>query len=702
MKSRWSDSRAEEALRQYAGQWGEALALRTYSSRLIGAESGLVLHGGGNTSVKTGFTGVTGETARAVYVKKSGKDLACVEPGDHVGLDLAYLERLRALEDLADDVMADELLLHRLVVRSGRPSIEALLHAFLPGTFIDHTHADAILALTNQPDGERIVREALGDDVLVLPYVRPGFRLARAAADACDAAPGGTGLVLMKHGLVTWGETARESYERTIELVSRAEDYIERKTARFVQAAPAVSREEAGRRYREVAPVIRGLIAAATGDQDRPYRRMILQPLQDDATLAFLESDEAKAVSLTPPLTTDHLIRVKPCPLWIDDPAFDDPDALRDQLASAVREYAARYDAYVDRHAGEMAAGLQRFDPLPRVILMPGLGAVCAGEDVRKAIIARDITEHTLKTKSHVAAMGRYEGLEERHVFEMEYFSLQHAKLSREEKRPLAGTVALVTGAAGAIGSAICEELLAAGCHVAATDLPGPRLEELARELEGAYGKRIRGVPVDVTSPESVAEGFSSVIEAWGGIDIVVINAGLAHVSTLAEMDPADFRKLEQVNVEGTLHVLSEAARLFGKQGTGGDVVLISTKNVFAPGAGFGAYSATKAGAHQLARIASLELAELDVRVNMVAPDAVFGHGSRKSGLWAEVGPDRMRARGLDEDGLEEYYRNRNLLKSRVTAVHVARAVLFFVTRRTPTTGVTLPVDGGLPDATPR
>ncbi len=702
MKSRWSDSQAEAMLRQYAGQWGEDIVLRTYTGRLLGAEDALVLHGGGNTSVKTGFTGVTGETLRAVYVKESGKDLAGVEPHDHVGLDLAYLERLRKLEDLADDAMADELLLHRLVARSGQPSIEALLHAFLPVRFIDHTHADAILALTNQPNGERLVREALGDGVIVLPYVRPGFRLARAAADAYDDAPGSAGMVLMKHGLVTWGETARESYERTIELVSRAEDYLARKAVLPVPSAPAVSREEVERRYRECAPLIRGLVAAPTGNEDRPYRRMILLPLQDEETLTFLESGEAKEVLLTPPLTTDHLIRVKPYPLWIDNPSYDDLDALRDRLAEAVREYAAQYDTYVDRHAGEMAAGLRRFDPLPRVILMPGLGAVCAGEDVRQAVIAQDITEHTLKVKSRIAAMGRYEGLDERHVFDMEYFSLQHAKLAREDEQPLRGTVAFVTGAAGAIGSAICEELLAAGCHVAATDLPGRRLEDLERELEGAHDGRIKGVPVDVTSPASVAEGFSSVIQAWGGIDIVIINAGLAHVSTLAEMDPADFKKLEQVNVEGTLHVLSEAARLFRKQGTGGDVVLISTKNVFAPGAGFGAYSATKAGAHQLARIAGLELAGLDVRVNMVAPDAVFGHGNRKSGLWAEVGPDRMKARGLDENGLEEYYRNRNLLKARVTAVHAARAVLFFVTRQTPTTGVTLPVDGGLPDATPR
>ncbi|MEJ2240405.1 MAG: SDR family oxidoreductase, partial [Gemmatimonadales bacterium] len=264
------------------------------------------------------------------------------------------------------------------------------------------------------------------------------------------------------------------------------------------------------------------------------------------------------------------------------------------------------------------------------------------------------------------------------------------------------GTVAVVTGAAGAIGSGICQRLLQEGCHVAVTDLAGANLDSLWEEFHGEYGGRVLRVPLDVTREESVTEGFERVIDEWGGMDLLVVNAGLALVSSLGDMELEDFRRLERVNVEGTLLMLREAAQLFGRQATGGDVVVVSTKNVFAPGAGFGAYSATKAASHQLARIASQEFAEIGVRVNMVAPDAVFGHGERKSGLWAEVGPDRMRARGLDEEGLEEYYRNRNLLKAKVTAEHVANAVMFFATRQTPTTGATIPVDGGLPDATPR
>jgi NAD(P)-dependent dehydrogenase (short-subunit alcohol dehydrogenase family) len=344
---------------------------------------------------------------------------------------------------------------------------------------------------------------------------------------------------------------------------------------------------------------------------------------------------------------------------------------------------------------------MKPFDSLPRVVLLPGLGALCAGKDAHAARIARDITAHTLTTKARIAAMGTYEGLAEEHLFETEYFTLQHAKL-RTEEPSLGREVAIVTGAAGAIGSAIADGLLEQGCHVALTDLPGAALDALSAEMASRYGERVLSVPLDVTDPASVTQGFNTVIKVLGGVDLIIVNAGIAMVSSLEQMDLAAFQRVERVNTDGTLLLLREAARHFRLQGTGGDIILISTKNVFMPGAKFGAYSATKAAAHQLARIASQEMADLGVRVNMVAPDAVFSHGARRSGLWAEVGPDRMRARGLDEKGLEDYYRSRNLLKATVTAQHVSRAVLFFATRQTPTTGATIPVDGGLPDSTPR
>ncbi len=262
--------------------------------------------------------------------------------------------------------------------------------------------------------------------------------------------------------------------------------------------------------------------------------------------------------------------------------------------------------------------------------------------------------------------------------------------------------VALVTGAAGAIGCGVCRVLSEHGCRLTVSDLAGPKLDGFARDIGAPAPGRVRSLAMDVADKASVAAGFQAVLDQWGRLDIVVHNAGIALVSKLADMDLESFRRLERVNIEGTLLVLAEAGRVLERQGRGGDIVIMSTKNVPSPSAGFGAYSATKAACHQLGRIASLEFAPHDIRVNMVAPDAVFEEGGFKSGLWTEVGADRMKARGLDEKGLREYYRGRNLLKAAVTGRHVGNAVLFLVTRQTPTTGATIPVDGGLPDATPR
>jgi NAD(P)-dependent dehydrogenase (short-subunit alcohol dehydrogenase family) len=455
-------------------------------------------------------------------------------------------------------------------------------------------------------------------------------------------------------------------------------------------------------RLASIGPLVRGVLGRASTASAGALRRVVVRTVSDGATVAWLDQPGARDLFVTAPLTSDHLIRTKAFPLWVDAPDHAHPDRLREQITQAVSRYAEEYRAYLDRNRAAIPAGVSEFDPLPRVLLVPGVGAMCAGSDLRAATSAADITAHTLAVKAQIAAAGgQYRGLAEREFVEMEYRVLQHAKLS-DRAGVLGAHVALVTGAAGAIGAGICRTLLAHGCQVAVTDLPGEPLDSLASELTALAGPRVLAVPLDVTDPRSVAAGFAAAARQWGGVDVVVVNAGIAHVSPLEALDLEAFQRLERVNIEGTLLLLAEAGRHFREQGTGGDIVVVSTKNVFAPGAKFGAYSATKAASHQLARIASLELAEIDVRVNMVSPDAVFGDASRRSGLWKAVGPDRMRARGLDEAGLEEYYRTRNLLKARVTADHVANAVMFFVTRQTPTTGATLPVDGGLPDATPR
>jgi len=393
------------------------------------------------------------------------------------------------------------------------------------------------------------------------------------------------------------------------------------------------SSRETSKRLAQIEPIVRGLLAEPTGEQDIPFKPVILRSLTTKEAIDFAGSDEnAEAASYPVPLTKGNTP-----PLFLDTTETDRPaEELRRQIQDAIADYSARHKSK------------------PGILCLRGLGILYI--DRRK----------------------------------------------RNCDSPLANKVALVTGAAGAIGYGICCTLLENGCHLVATDLPGEKLDSFTADIKQLAGDRVMGVAIDVTDRESINKGFEDVILAWGGIDIVVVNAGIPLVAHLKDIDLEAFRKLERVNVEGTLLTLSQIAHHFILQGTGGDIVIVSTKNVPSPGAGFGAYSATKAACHQLGRIASIELAQYGVRVNMVAPDGVFSEGSYKSGLWAEVGPDRMRARGLNEAGLQEYYQNRNLLKAKITGRHVGNAVLFFATRQTPTTGVTIPVDGGLPDATPR
>jgi NAD(P)-dependent dehydrogenase (short-subunit alcohol dehydrogenase family) len=383
----------------------------------------------------------------------------------------------------------------------------------------------------------------------------------------------------------------------------------------------------------KIAPIIRGLLAEPTDNQDMPYEPVILKSLTSKEAIDFAGSAKnAEAQRYPAPLT-----KGKNPPLFLDTTDYNaEPENLSKQLSDIISDYSQQYGCK------------------PEIVCLRELGI------------------------------------------------LYVERKDDNSDLPLRNKVALVTGAAGAIGYGICCGLLEKGCHLVATDLPGKKLDSFTADLKQTAGDRVIGIPIDVTDEESVVHGLENVSLTWGGIDIVVVNAGIPLVAFLKDIDLDDFKRLEKVNVEGTFLTLREIARHFILQGTGGDVIIVSTKNVPSPGAGFGAYSATKAAAHQLGRIASLELAQYSVRVNMVAPDAVFSEGKYKSGLWEEIGPSRMKARGLDENGLQEYYQGRNLLKAKITGRHVSNAVLFFATRQTPTTGATIPVDGGLPDATPR
>ncbi len=695
VQSLWSDREADEFRRRYAEKWGEDLALRVYTSRLIGRDPTLVLHGGGNTSVKTTQPDLLGEPLQVLCVKGSGSDLALVEPEGLPAVELQPLLRLRRLQALSDEEMVNQVRIRLLNASAPTPSVEALLHAFVPEKFVDHTHANAILCLTNQPDGAALIREALGPKVALLPWIMPGFPLAKAVADAHAREPGLEGIVLLMHGIFTFGPDARTSYERMIALVDRAERFA-RQRARGAHPAPAAVAAGPGPAAAHILPVVRGALAQAKGGG--LYARMVCDLRRAQDLVAFTHDPACRRVLALGPLTPDHVIRTKGPYLALTPEVAADPERCR----AAVGEYVASYTAYFAANSPRMRPPPQMLDPLPRVVVVEGLGVLAFGGDAKAAAIAGDIAEHTLRTKALGERIGSYVELPPHELFAMEYWSLEQAKLGKQKPPLLHGQIALVTGAGGAIGHGIAEALLAAGAQVCVTDVAEEALTKAAGLLRDRFGKAcVHAVVADVTDEARVAALLAACTERFGGIDIVVPNAGIAHVSKIVEMDAARFRKVLEVNLTGTMLVLKHAARVFGLQQTGGAVIVQASKNVFDPGAAFGAYSASKAGAHQLAKVAALELAPLGVRVNMVNADAVFG-SEVPSGLWAEVGPERMKARGLDPEGLRAFYRDRSLLKVEVTPRHVGEAVVFLASGLTPTTGATLPVDAGVPGAFPR
>jgi rhamnulose-1-phosphate aldolase/alcohol dehydrogenase len=661
------------------------LAERVRTSRLLGADPAMVLHGGGNTSAKGEYVDLLGRRRPCIWIKGSGWDLATIEAPGLPACDLEQLRKLRALEQLSDEDMVREVRRTLLDPSSPNPSVEALLHAFLPHRFIDHSHADAVLALSDREGGEELCREVYGDRVAYLPFVMPGFPLAKAVAAVVDAQPQVEGVLLHKHGLFTFGDSGEESLQRHFEFVAMAAARYEQERQALLATPQSVAEELRRWSASEVTPMLRGILA--------PDGCFIMETRATDWILAALEQDGVAELMQSAPLTPDHSLRTKNQPCWLELECGDE-----DRMAqAAVASYAEQYQAYFERGCASRGSRTA-LDSMPRVFYLKGYGLIGVGANAKAAAIAADLAEHTLLTKVASRRLGAFEGLDELDLFDMEYWSLEQAKLGKAQALELQGKVAIITGGGGAIGEGIARVLLDAGAAVALLDLDQSLVAAAAERLGGS----VLAVTADVTCADSMANAMDSVCERFGGVDIVVPNAGLAHVASIEELQLDDWQRLLDVNQTGVLLTIQAATKVLRKQGNGGSMVLVSSKNVLAPGANFGAYSASKAGAHQLAKIAALELAEHGIHVNMVCPDAVFRCGENPSGLWAEVGPDRAKSRGLSAAELENFYQQRNLLKTEVSAEDVGRAVLFFAANRTPTTGAVLPVDGGVASAFPR
>ncbi len=651
--SQWDD--------REAGAFEGALAQRVYTSRLLGRDHSLVLHGGGNTSVKIRERNIFGDEEDVLYVKGSGWDLETIEAPGFAPVRLAHVLRLAALPELSDPQMVQELRGAMTDPAAPTPSVETILHAILPYRFVDHTHADALLAITNTADGEQRIREIYGDSVVVLPYVMPGFDLARLAAARfpAEAGPNTVGMVLLNHGFFSFGETARESYARMIELVVRAEAYLERHGASRVAlpAAPApvpASRTElASLRYQ---------VSQAAGFP------VILSSHTDPRSLGFVERPDLAEITQHGPATPDHVIRTKRVA----------------QLGRDVGKFVAEYQAYFTEHAGNSAQSLKMLDPAPRVILDSGLGLITIGRTAQDAAIAGDVYAHTIDIVLRATALGGYRALPAADIFAVEYWDLEQAKLRRAGNPPaFVGEVALVTGAASGIGKAVVESFLKRGGAVVGLDI-NPGVSEM-------LGKRadFLGVPCDVSRADDLQRALDATARAFGGLDMLVLNAGIFPASRRIEALPlAEWRRVMDINLDANLALMSAAHPLLKCAPRGGRVLAVGSKNVPAPGPGAAAYSASKAALNQLARVAALEWGADGIRVNVVHPNAVFD-----TGIWTEeVLRTRADSYGLSVDD----YKKSNVLRVEVTSRDVAELIVEMCGPLfAKTTGAQVPIDGG-------
>jgi rhamnulose-1-phosphate aldolase/alcohol dehydrogenase len=694
MLNRWDDAEARNL---------QGLEELVYRSRLIGAEPRLVLWGGGNTSAKLVETDFRGRPTRVLRIKGSGSDLRTAEPRHFPGVRLDEVLSLRQREAMTDEEMVDYLNHCLMEPGSPRPSIETLLHAFLPHPHVDHSHADAILSLTNNREGRKHALAVYGDQAVWIPYRRPGFALAKQVAEEVERRAGARAVLLEKHGLITWGATAKESYETHIEMNTRAEEYIAER-ARGRRAFGPVQVPPLGAAERRAAAL--AVLPALRGALTRHGRRPLLRFDDGQDVLEFLAAEQAPAVSQVGPATPDHLMNVRLLPMVLPPPAVSSaagrPDlegAYASAVAAAVGRYAEEYRAYCRKYGG---GDPPMQEPTPRVVLVRGVGMITAGRDARAARVSADIYHHTIGVMAGAQALASYTSLAPREAFEVEYWPLELYRQSLlPPERDLARRVAVVTGAAGGIGAAIARRFAEEGAHVVVADVDAERGEAVAQEIRSRHGEeRAVFVPLDITREDQVRAAIERTVLQYGGLDILVNNAGIARPAPIEELDREEWERSLAVNATGHFLMAREALPILRRQGAGGCVLFVGSKNVMAPGKDFAAYSASKAAQTQLARVLALEAAPYGIRVNILSPDAVF----RDSGLWSEeVRRERAQAHGVPPEKLQDFYRVRNLLRIEVRAEDVAEAALFLASdRASRTTGCTLTVDGGVREAFPR
>jgi rhamnulose-1-phosphate aldolase/alcohol dehydrogenase len=682
-KNLWSPQKAEGL---------SELEVLAYRSNLLGADRSVANYGGGNTSVKARESDHTGREIDVLWVKGSGSDLANITAEKFTGLRLAEILPLMQLGAMSDEEMVAYLARCQLRPDMPRSSIETLLHAFVPHPHVDHTHPDSVNMICCAENGESLARECFGEEAVWIPYIRPGFTLSKQVGGAVRDNPNAKFVLLAKHGLVTWGDTAEESYTRTIEAVNRAAEFVaERGSGKEPfggRGLNAPSPEERHSLLASVLPTLRGAVSARTPK--------ILQADTSEAVTEFVCGRDSHELSQVGAACPDHLVHTKVRPLWVEfDPAREGAADLKEKLRDGVQRYREEYEAFFSRNGIEDE---EMFDPNPRVVLVSGVGLISVGKDLKSAALSRDLYHRAIAVMRGASTIDRFVSLTEEESYAVEYWPLELYKLTlAPPPKELAGRVAFVTGGAGGIGGAVARILAGAGACVAVADLDEAGAGEVAGDL-GGPGMAVR---VDVTDEAAVVDAYKDTVLNYGGVDVVVSNAGLASSAPIEETTVEMWDVNHAVLAKGYFLVAREAFGIMEEQGVGGSVVFVASKNALAAGKNASAYSSAKAAELHLARCLAEEGGAHRIRVNTVNPDAVL-QGSR---IWdSSWRKERAQAYGIEPENLEEYYRQRNVLKVNVLPENVAEAVLFFASevRSSRSTGNVLNVDGGVKDAYPR